>query len=121
MARHLLEVVEDHQALATPRDRVPELNHRIVLAQRHVEPMRNRMHDAIQASRLGQIAEPDAARELSERVPPEPGDEPRLAGAAEAQDRDESRSRVEASRQVGQRLAAPDEGVALGRQAVPRL
>ena len=121
MARDLLEVVEDHQALAAPRDGVSELDHRIVLAQRHVEPLRNGMHDAIQASGLRQIAEPDAAREISERVPPEPRDQPRLAGAAEAQDRDEARPGVEASRQLGQGLATADEGIALGRQAVPRL
>ena len=100
---------------------LPDLGHRVVLAQRHVEPLRDGMDDAVQTSGLRQIAEPDAAREISERVPPEPRDEPRLAGAAEAQDRDESRPGVEASCQLGQRLAATDEGVALGRQAVPRL
>jgi hypothetical protein len=48
-----------------------ELDHRIVFSQRHVEPLRNGMQDAIQASGLRQIAEPDATREISERAPPD--------------------------------------------------
>ncbi len=119
MARDLLEVVEDHKTTSTARDGLPDLRHRVVLAQRHVEPLRNSVDDAIQASRLRQIAEPDTARKLSKRVPAEACDEPRLAGSAEAEDRDKSRAVVEAALQLRQRLAAANKGVALRRQAVP--
>ena len=53
--------------MSAPRDGVPELGHRVVLAQRHVEPLRHGMNDAIQTAGLRQIAEPDAAREVPER------------------------------------------------------
>ena len=49
MARHLLEVVEDHQAAAAPGDGMAELRDRIVLAQRNVEPLRHGVHDAVDA------------------------------------------------------------------------
>ena len=101
MPRDLLEIVEDYQTLTAPGDGVPELVHRVVLSERHVEPLRNRVKDAVQASGLRKIAEPDAAREISERVPPEAGDQPRLAGAADAQNRDEARPGVQASCQLG--------------------
>ena len=118
VARHLLEVVENHQTLAAPRDGTPDLGHRVVLAQRQVEPLGHGIDDAVQTSRLRQIAEPDAAWELPERTPPEPGDQPRLAAAADTQDRDEAHTGVQASRQLGQRLTAAHEGIALGWQAV---
>jgi hypothetical protein len=84
VARYLLKVVENHQALATPRDRMSELSQRIVLAQWHSESLRYSVQDAIEASGFGQVAEPYATGMFSEGVPPEPGDEPCLAGAPQA-------------------------------------
>ena len=61
LPRHLLEVVEDHEAAAATRDRVAELRDRILFAERNVErrPTASRCRRC-RAPR--QIAEPGAAR-----------------------------------------------------------
>jgi hypothetical protein len=113
-----LEIVEDQQTASTTGDYLPELGHRIVAAQWYGEPLRDSMNDAIRASSLRQIAEPDPSGKAFEHAPPEPRSEPRLASSTEANYRNEARPGVQASHQLGQRLPTADEGVALGRQAV---
>ena len=121
MPRHLLEVVEDHQAAAAPGDGMAELHHRIVTAERNVETQGHRAHDAVEAARGRQIAEPDAAWKLAEIAAAVARHQARLAGAAEAEHRHEARARLDALGQPVQCLGAPDEGVALGWQTVPDL
>ena len=84
-------------------------------------PCATALDDAVDAARLRQIAEPDAAGKLAEPAPAVAHHQPRLAGAADAQHRHEARAGLDAARQLGQRIDAADEGVALGRQAVPDL
>ena len=118
VARDLLEVVENHQALPAPRDRVPELQHRVVPAQRHVESLRNGINNAVEVARLRQVAEPDATRKVAEPGPAETCHQPRLARAAHSQHRHQARAGLKAARQFGQRLGPANEGVALRRQTV---
>src|SRR5882762_2195165 len=98
--------------------RIAELGDRFLLAQRNGERLGDGVDDADQASGLRQIAEPDAAGEVSEPAPTEPRDQPRLARAADPQHRHEARAGVEAARQFGQRLATADEGIELCGQTV---
>ena len=95
MLHDLLEVVEDDEAAAAAGDRVAELHDRVFLAERHVERRGDGEEDAVERSRLGQIAEVDAARPVAEPGPAVAADEARLAGAARAEHRDEPRAGVE--------------------------
>jgi len=117
--RRLLEVVEDHETPSAPCDGVPDLGHWIVLAQRQPEPLGHGVHDAVETSGLREIAEPDAAREISERIPAEPCDQPRLAGAADAQHRDEARPGVKAPHQFC-RCGGEQDLLAMGDGHDPR-
>ena len=119
MARHLLEVVEDHQAGTACGDGVAELHDGIVPAQRQVEPLRHGAGDAVDAARAGQIAEPHAARKLAEPAAAVARRQAGLAAAADAEHRHQARAGLDAARQLGQRIDTADEGVAFGGQAVP--
>jgi len=118
VTRHLLEVVENDQTSAARCDGIAELGDRLFLAQRNGECLGDGVCNAVQASGLRQIAEPDTAGEVSEPAPTEARDQPRLARATDPQHRDETRAGVEAARQFGQGLATAHEGIKLGGQAV---
>ena len=121
VARHLFEVVQDHQAGRARGDDGAELLHRVALAQRHLQPLRHRVHDAVHTACRRQVAEPGAARVVAEPAAGMAQREPGLADAADAQQRDQPGAVFEAVRQRLQRIAAADEAVALGRQAVRQL
>ena len=118
VARDLLEVVENHQAPPAPRDRVTELQHRVVPAQRHIESLRHGVHDAVEVARLRQVAKPDATRKVAKPGPPETRHQPRLAAAAHSQHRHKARAGLQAAAQFGQGLGPAHKGIALRRQAV---
>ena len=121
MPRHLLEVVQHHQAGTAPGDGVAELRDRIVLAQWHVQALRHGIGHAFGIARRCQVAKPHAARKAAQLEPAKVGGQPRLAAAANAQQRDQARPAIEAPRQLLQHRLAADKGVALGRQAVADL
>src|SRR5207247_8588351 len=95
VTRDLLEVVENDQTKAARRDGIAELGDRFFFAQRNGECLGDGVCDALAASGLRQIAEPDTAGKVSEPAPTEPRDPPRLAPAADPQHRYKARARVE--------------------------
>ena len=86
MSSDLLEVVEDDQTFATSGKRVGNLNLGICLAQRHIKRLGDLEVDAIEGSRLREIAEPDATRQLTQPVPCEMHGEASLPATAYADD-----------------------------------
>ena len=118
MLYDLLEVVEHDQAAAATGDRFRELRRRIAGTEAHAERAGDRVVNAVERRRLGEIAEPDAARPVAEPAVSVANGEPRLAGAARTEQRQQPRPFVELladHRQVG---SAADERVAFGRQVV---
>ena len=109
VARHLLEVVEDHQAPAATGDGMPELGDRIVPAQRHVEPLRHR--DA----RCRRRCAPATDRRTRRRPETRRASSSRSASPAASCRCRRCRAptpgarRLDAARQLGQRLRAADE------------
>ena len=121
LASHLLEVVEDQQAVSAPGDRLANSCQWVGRARRQAQAECGGLHDAVQATRGGQVAEPGAARVVSE---PTAGIAQRHAGfanAADAQQCDQAGSAVKLCGQQGQCFAAPDEAVPLGRQVVGQI
>ena len=116
MARHLLEIIEDHEAVPAPCNGMAELGHRVFVAQRHVEALGDGMHHPAQGAHRGQVAEPDTTRVVAQPEPAEPSGQARLAAAAHAQHRDETGAAFETFGKSAQRVVAADEGIALGRQ-----
>ncbi len=89
-----------------------------IAARRSIQRVRHGRDDAVRVARLGEIAEPDAAGEVAEPHPREPGDQSRLARAAGPEDGDEPSRVVHAFREVAQIRGAPHERVALRGQRV---
>src|SRR6476659_10057196 len=102
MLDDLLKVVEDDQATVSAGDGVAELHSGVVLAQRNLERGSDGEEDAVERTRLGQIAEVDASRPVAEPGPAVTADESRLAGAARTKHRDKPGSRVESCRDRAQ-------------------
>jgi hypothetical protein len=114
----LLAVVEDDEAAAARRDRVAELHAGVALAERDVERERDDEEDSLERARFREVAEIDAARPLAEPSPAVAADEPRLAGAARAEDGEQARSCIEPRRDRGEVGGPADERIALARQVV---
>ena len=114
--RDLLEVVEHDQAAAAAGDRLRELRRGIAGTEADAERAAGGVVDAVERRRLGEIAEPHAARPVAEPGMAVANGEPRLAGAALAEQGDEPRAFVEVARDRLQVGAAADEGVAFCRQ-----
>jgi hypothetical protein len=121
MPCHLLEVVEDHQAMAASRNGMTELDHGIFLAQRYVEPLGHGTGNAGHAACGREIAEPDATGKVAEPASAIARGQACLAGAAHTQDRQQPCARMKPLRHLGQRLGSADERVAFGGQVVPHL
>src|ERR1043166_155871 len=99
MARDLLEVVEDHQALPASRNRVADAHDRLIAAKRDAETLCDGLEDGIQRSRPGAGAKPNTAGEPSEGAPSEAHAQACLASAADTEDRDEPCIATQAFRQ----------------------
>jgi hypothetical protein len=114
----LLEVVEDHQATAAAGDGMADLQHRIAPADRHVEGAGDGEAEAVDRSRLDEVAEVDAAGPVAQPESAVARHQPRLADAAGADDGDEGVPGIEAARELVELAVAADEGIALGGQVV---
>ena len=117
----LLEVVEDDEAAAARGDRVTELDAGIALAEGHVEGDGDDEVHALERSRLGEVAEVDAARPVAEPCPAVATGQPGLAGAAGTGNGQQPRAGVEASSDGGEIGSPSDERIALARQGVAHL
>ena len=118
VARHLLEVVKDQQYDAAAGDGVANLHDRIAATQVKLQALRHGMDNAVEVQGLRKIAKPDAAGVAAQRIPTVVQRQPRLAGAADAQHRNQTGFAGKGGGQIGQGLAPADEAVALGLQAV---
>ena len=118
VARDLFKIVQHQQAGAATCDGHAQLSYRIALAQRHLEALGNRVHDAVQRPRLREIAEPGAARIVTK---PGAGVAQRQAGLADAphaENTDQPGAPFKGRRNAPQRLLPTDEGVAFSGQVV---
>jgi hypothetical protein len=114
-ALDLLEVVQHEEAPSLACDRVPELGHGIAGTERDIEGLRHGTEDSFERARVGQIAEPDAAGPVAEPRPSVADREPRLAGAANAEEAHEP-ARRQRPMELGEIVVPPDEGIALRRE-----
>ena len=107
--------------IATEPLKVPELDERVVFAERHVERAGHRRGDPVEALRLREVREPHPSRPVAEPGRAVAHDEPSLPGASRPENGDQTGSVVQFLREFEKFVSATDKGVALGRQRVGNL